>query len=169
MTLPASVAISLSQVNVELGRASNAAISLNDSAVRSLLGVASGGVSLSNGFGKSAINFAFSQSGLGGFVIRLKPNGEIVCDGGFGGSATYYWAQPVGSYEGLYEVQIQNTGLSDISCTGFILYGGVVSAWVTLSAEFYFGPISPFSLVYGNVTIRRKSDGATISTSFTSS
>lgn len=53
MTLQASGAISLSQVNTELGLSSTAAISLNDAAVRTLAGVASGAISMSNLYGKS--------------------------------------------------------------------------------------------------------------------
>ena len=44
----------MSQVNVELGLSSTAQISLNDSAVRSLAGVASGQISMDNLRGKSA-------------------------------------------------------------------------------------------------------------------
>lgn len=53
MTLQASGAISLNQVNVELKLSGTAKISLNDAAVRKLLGKASGVISMSDAYGKS--------------------------------------------------------------------------------------------------------------------
>lgn len=53
MALQSSGTISLSQVNVELGLSATAVISLNDAAVRALFQVGSGGIALSNGYGKS--------------------------------------------------------------------------------------------------------------------
>jgi hypothetical protein len=62
MALPSSGAISLSQVNVELGLSASAQISMNDAALRTLFGVASGAISMSQGYGK-ANQFAFSFAG----------------------------------------------------------------------------------------------------------
>jgi len=59
MALPASGAISLSQVSVELGAGSTSTRSLNDATTRTLFGVASGAIAMSNGYGK-ANQFSFS-------------------------------------------------------------------------------------------------------------
>lgn len=59
MALPSSGVISLSDVNVELGLSATAQISLNDSAVRTLFGVASGAINMQNGYGK-ANEFGFT-------------------------------------------------------------------------------------------------------------
>jgi hypothetical protein len=60
MTLPAGT-ISLSEVNVELGLSATAQISLNDAAVRTLAGVASGAIGMTDLQGKSNV-FAFTIS-----------------------------------------------------------------------------------------------------------
>ena len=59
MTLPSSGAISLGQVNVELGLATDEAITLGSSAVRDLFEKPTGAIALSDGYGKSN-SFAFS-------------------------------------------------------------------------------------------------------------
>ena len=80
MTLPASGAISMSQVNTELGYLSNAQRALGDTAVRTLFGIASGTISLNNGHGKSA----------GGSVVYYG------CTSGTNASTHYTWVVPTG-------------------------------------------------------------------------
>lgn len=53
MTLQASGTISVSNINVELGRTSTAASNLNESTLRTLANVPSGSISLSNFYGKT--------------------------------------------------------------------------------------------------------------------
>lgn len=55
MTLPASFPLSMSQINVELGRASNATTSLLESAVRTLAQRPSGSVGFNNLLGKASL------------------------------------------------------------------------------------------------------------------
>jgi hypothetical protein len=54
MTLPASGAISLNNVNVELGFSGTASINMGSADVRGLFGVASGAIAMSDGYGKSS-------------------------------------------------------------------------------------------------------------------
>lgn len=63
MTLQSSGAISLSNVSVELGRGASATTSLGEAAVRGLAGVASGPISLSNLYGKSAVSYWYVACG----------------------------------------------------------------------------------------------------------
>ena len=62
MTLPVSGTISLSDVNTELGKASTALITMNDADARALAGVPSGQISMSDFYGKSALNISYLTS-----------------------------------------------------------------------------------------------------------
>ena len=55
MALPSTGAISLNAVNIELGLSGTATISMNQSNVRTLFQKASGAISMSDGWGKSAV------------------------------------------------------------------------------------------------------------------
>lgn len=70
MTLPLSGAISLSDVNIELGKSATATISLNDADVRALFGVPSGSISMSDGYGKSSTFFATISSSQSNLNLR---------------------------------------------------------------------------------------------------
>jgi len=61
MALPSSGSLSFSQINVELGRSATAQLSMNDSGVRGLFGVASGRIGMNDGRGKSSA-FVFNQT-----------------------------------------------------------------------------------------------------------
>lgn len=95
MTLPASGSISLSQVNVELGLPANAQISLTDAAVRTLAGVPSGPISLSNLYGKSS-QFTVNATSASNSELSTS-NGTVTCFpsvsvSGGSGSFSYAWS-----------------------------------------------------------------------------
>jgi len=60
MTLPVSGALSMSQVNTELGLSSSATIALGGSGARGLAGIASGAINMNALHGKSAITIGMS-------------------------------------------------------------------------------------------------------------
>lgn len=90
MALPSSGAISLNQVNVELSRGATNGINMNEADVRSLAGVPSGAISMSNLHGKSwwkqktngyTITWPFGATG--NYYSAISPTGFKV--------QTIYW------------------------------------------------------------------------------
>jgi hypothetical protein len=95
MALPTGT-ISISQVNTELGRGATVSISLNETAVRSLAGVASGTISMNNLRGKTfAPTISISpdplQTTIGGGGSVTSGAATATASGGAGGY-TYAWA-----------------------------------------------------------------------------
>jgi hypothetical protein len=99
MTLPASGAISMSQVNVELSRAWNAAISLDEVAVRDLAGVPSGAISMSQLHGKSASAPLSASASPGTYIYKSRGTTGVLSSGtitinpsGGTGGYSYAWS-----------------------------------------------------------------------------
>ncbi len=76
MALPSTGPISLANVNVELGLSSTATISLNQANVRTLAGVASGTISMSNLRGKTNVTFTPAGGDSAGTAVALYQSGS---------------------------------------------------------------------------------------------
>ena len=112
MTLQSSGAISLSNVNVELGRSSTATICMNCSGVRTLFGVSSGSISMSSGYGKSNIpvgSSTYTAPGAYTFVVpqhTTRLSGLAISGGSAGGRPSHYiyqcFAVPHASFSSMW-------------------------------------------------------------------
>ena len=89
MTLSASGTLSFSDINTELGYSSTATISLNDAAVRTLFSVASGVITVANGYGKSN-TYSFNITGTTNANLRT-----LALAAGWGGSAAVIATIPI--------------------------------------------------------------------------
>lgn len=95
--------ISLSDVNLELSKASNALITMNDAAVRTLAGVASGAISMNNLRGKSNITIVTNLS----YNNSTYASTQLV-DGYAGMQLNYY-------SDGTYNIYDENTGADELT------------------------------------------------------
>jgi len=154
MTLPASGnTISLSQVNTELGRGATATIDMNDSAVRSLFGRPGSGtqISMSDGWGKSAISIAVPALGAFGTAypgetaygeLIFNSNGTIQAGtSNIGIQSAGNWATPTTTGIGSsYWVRFTQTGSYGTGgFGGATQYGSAKGVWHQISSTLYFG------------------------------
>jgi hypothetical protein len=143
MPLNSSGAISIGgstsgqSINLELGRSATATSSLNETALRTLAGVASGAISLSNFYGKSnasvAISnqsaFNFSKAGIGGTATatyRLSSNGQASRTNNSGTLVSISGEWLVAGTASQFEVYATWSGSG-----GSV--GGTTGSWISLS------------------------------------
>lgn len=132
MVLPTGT-ISMANVNVELGLSSTTTISLNQTNVRTLAGVASGTISMNDLRGKSAVTIFLSNLSIIDFTggasdayagYQLTSTGKENQIVGASTTETATWCTPT-SQAGNYEVYA--------TVTGSALTVGTVNSWVALS------------------------------------
>jgi len=149
MTLPASGAISLRDVNVELGLPIGNPISLNDTAVRTLFGKPSGSISLTDGYGKSSSVFGFdtantiyvqnSSDGEGGDAyVFFNTTGTITYAGNIHGyiatgSPTAWFTPATVGIGASYEIKMVGNVVTTANIFG-VAYGtsAIDTGWVSL-------------------------------------
>lgn len=156
MTLPASGQIDLNSVNIELGFAGTAQISLNDTAVRNLAGIPSGAISLNDLHGARfwARPSTYSTSGSGGTVSNASyvydtsgTNIDTVTDAVINNpsGAAYSWPKTFSvTYSGFGSVTKSGTLYVSISGT---LYDSGVTAYSYADLQVN-GTSVPYSPVY---------------------
>ena len=183
MTLPSAYnTITMAQVNTELGRASNAAISLTETAVRTLAGVPSGIITMHDLPGKSAATLGFNSGAAlsiycnewaYGGAITVTSSGTLVAVTGGSGPTAYLSPTGAGNganYEALIYHSSSTGGRSMYGPDLVPVYQGSYSAWYSLDASRSFEGANEEAYdvySYGTLFIRRKDLSASISVNFT--
>jgi hypothetical protein len=135
MTLQTSGAISLNNVNVELGRSGTTAINMNETVVRTLAGKASGAISMSDFYGKSnatvtleAAYGVFNTTGTPDasiVSISFESDGDIITNG-FSIVDAGDWISPKSAAPGSYEIRATlNSGDTPV---------GTLGSWLALTS-----------------------------------
>jgi hypothetical protein len=165
MPLPSSGSISLSQVNTELGRGATASINMNNSSLRSLFGVPSGQISMSQGRGKSNVTVnlpaslnVYGNAYPGGYAyaeLLINNDGRVYYSSsqGFGQIGT--WVNST-SVSGNYWVRFTQTG----SYGSGNYNGSALGVWHNLGTGRYFGVAKTSFGIHGRYfTVQIASDG----------
>lgn len=125
----------MSQVNTELGRSSTATISLGETAVRTLAGVASGAISMDNLRGKSNVSFTPDGGASAGTAVVLSDYSNLSSTVTINCSQSAVWNYTLyQGYGGYVSVASGNSSGSisfNITTTEF---GGTLIASYTVSA-----------------------------------
>lgn len=145
MPLPSSGPISLSQVNTELGRSASATLNMNNGSLRSLFGVPSGQISMSQGRGKSNVTVSIPAF-LGAYgtaypgqtaaaEIGFWSNGNVTYFGsGFGpGGSAGSWINNAAAASN-YWIRFTQTS----SYGGSVYTGAALGVWHQLNSNRYF-------------------------------
>ena len=169
MALPASGQITLNQVNVELGNSGTAQIGLGDSAVRGLFGVATGQITMANGYGKSNVyevvisssrnnisslsSYATSDGWNGTQALQLTVNSGVYLYGDqTGGTASHRPPYPA-STSGDPALVVDVAGATIVN-SGYIMgRGGENTYWQSPSVG---------DTNYGGVAITIQATGVTV-------
>lgn len=137
MTLPATGPISLSDVNVELGKAANAAITLNDTDVRTLAGKASGAISLSDLRGKSAATDGTVS--LSGYQVNSYGTDQAASSSytlSSTGDITFTISGDTNGTQDIGDWISPKSGMANYEClatvTSGTLSGGIAGSWLSL-------------------------------------
>lgn len=134
MTLQSSGAISLGNVNTELGRSSTATISLGETAVRTLAGVSSGAIALSSLYGKS--NVAFTPNGglTAGTRVELSDFGILTASVTISCTQSATWTWTKTGQGGSASVSSGGSSSSITFSNSTTSFGGFRTAYYTVSA-----------------------------------
>lgn len=140
MTLQSSGAISLANVNTELGRSSTASISLGETAVRNLAGVASGAIALSNLYGKSnspSNTISLSNYQVNSYGTDVSANSSYTLSST--GDITFTISGDTNGTQDIGDWISPKSGMSGYEClatvTSGLLTGGTQGTWLNLGTS----------------------------------
>jgi hypothetical protein len=165
MTLQSSGAISINNINVELGLSGTTQSSLGQTSFRTLAGVASGAISMSNFYGKSSSTIFLQAESIYDFTgggrnattgYRLLSTGAVQYLINTTWTTLYNWVSPT-SAAGDYEVIVNNVSGSGLT-TGTV---GSYEALTTTRQWTLIGTIGNGELTTFEVTIRKVGTSST--------